>query len=123
VPVPRRRSAQHRSIVYAVLLISAMLVMLLGAVTAAVGAASTSTTEVSFLGAHIKTTSTGLVLVVVGAAFAATLVLKKPPEIDLFSPQSASRRRLDQVLQAVLPAAILIGSVGAVLLVISVVRS
>jgi len=110
--------------VYSAVLIAAMLVMLIGAVTAAIGAASSSSaSEVSFLGAHIKTTSSGLVLVIIGAALAASLAVKKPPDIELFSPDSNRRPLLDRVMPMVVPAAAVIGVVGVMLLAFSVVWS
>ena len=116
----KKQPTKNRSVVYSALLVAAMLVMLGGGAIAALGASSSSsTTEISIFGASIKTTSSGLVLLVVGAAMAATLALKKPAEIELFSPDSTRRPLLDRLLQAVLPVAFGIAAVGVVLLLLS----
>jgi hypothetical protein len=111
----------RRSVVYTGLILFSILLAAAGAVIAVLGIGKPSATEVSGGGIDVKTSSVGLIILVVGAGLAGILALKKPSDIELFTDQPAQRPLPERIAGNAAIPALAMAVVGVVLLVISLV--
>jgi uncharacterized membrane protein YidH (DUF202 family) len=111
----------RRSVVYTGLILFGILLAVAGAVIAVLGIGKPSATEVSGGGVDVKTSSVGLVILVVGAGLAGILALKKPGDIELFTDRPARRPLPERIAGNAAIPALAIAAVGVVLLVVSLV--
>jgi hypothetical protein len=120
-PTNRSRRAPKRSVVYSTLIVFGMLVATVGLVVTILGlSVSNQMSELSGFGVDLKTASSGLILLVVGVGLSAILVLKKPADIELFSPDSQPTL-LDRVRWRVPIVAGVVGGIALVGLIVSLV--
>lgn len=119
----RLRRSPNRSIVYSTLIAFGMVVATAGLVITILGlSVSSQVSELSGFGVDLKTASSGLILLVVGVGLSAILVLKKPSDIQLFSPDSQPTL-LDRVSWRVPIVALGVGGLALVGLIVSLVVS
>lgn len=119
----RSRRSPNRSIVYSTLIAFGMVVATAGLVITILGlSVSSQVSELSGFGVDLKTASSGLILLVVGVGLSAILVLKKPSDIQLFSPDSQPTL-LDRVSWRVPIVALGVGGLALVGLIVSLVVS
>jgi hypothetical protein len=111
----------RRSVVYTVLILFGILLAAAGAVIAVLGIGKPSATVISGGGIDVKTSSVGLIILVVGAALAGVLALKKPSDIELFTDQPARPPLSERIADKAAIPAFAVAGVGVALLVISLV--
>jgi uncharacterized membrane protein YidH (DUF202 family) len=73
------------SIVYSAIVVVSLAMTVLGAVVAVIGVSSGGLFSASIGDAHVKTTSVGLSIMVVGALVTVVTAIRKPRDIQLFS--------------------------------------
>jgi uncharacterized membrane protein YidH (DUF202 family) len=75
------------SIVYSAIVVVSLAMTVLGAVVAVMGVSSGGLFSASVGDAHVKTTSVGLAIMVVGALVTVVTATRKPRDIQLFSEE------------------------------------
>jgi uncharacterized membrane protein YidH (DUF202 family) len=73
------------SIVYSAIVVVGLAMTVLGAVVAIIGVSSDGLFNASIGDAHVKTSSVGLAIMVVGALVTVVTAIRKPRDIQLFS--------------------------------------
>lgn len=116
---PTADRPQRRSVVYTGLILFGILLAVSGVIIALLGIGKPSATEVSGGGVDVKSSSVGLIILVVGAGLAGILALKKPSDIELFTDRPAQRPLPERIAGNAAIPALAIAAVGVVLLVIS----
>jgi hypothetical protein len=112
---------QHRSIIYSSLILAGILMAIAGLVIAVLGVGKPSATEISGSGVDVKTSSVGLVILVVGAGLAGILAVKKPSDIELFTNRPMAPTLRTRVIDNAAIPALAVAVVGVVLLIVSLV--
>jgi hypothetical protein len=98
-----------------------MLMAIAGLVIAVLGVGKPSATEISGSGVDVKTSSVGLVILVVGAGLAGILAVKKPSDIELFTDRPMAPTMRARVIDNAAIPALAVAVVGVVLLIVSLV--
>jgi hypothetical protein len=112
---------QRRSIIYSSLILAGILMAIAGLVIAVLGVGKPSATEISGSGVDVKTSSVGLVILVVGAGLAGILAVKKPSDIELFTDRPMAPTMRARVIDNAAIPALAVAVVGVVLLIVSLV--
>lgn len=80
--------SEEKSLTYTILILSGVFLAILGAISALLGMGGSVSFEASFYDVKLKTTQTGLIIMIVGALLAGGSALKKPEKIRLYAEVS-----------------------------------
>jgi hypothetical protein len=111
-------SEPRRSVTFTALIFFGMLVALVGLVLVAFGLGGTTTFEFSLGEIEVKTTSTGLAILAVGAAISAGVAMNLPEGVQVFG---RTRPTLSERLKQLTPLFVIVAVVAGVAFLISVV--
>jgi hypothetical protein len=117
-----REPPPQSSVLYSALVVFGMVLAIAGVVLAIVGASTSGgQSEIKGFGIDLKTSSTGLILVLIGVGLSAVLVLKKPADIRLFAPDDRQPSLIDRIRPKVLAPAAAVFVIALALLIADLV--
>jgi hypothetical protein len=108
------------SVIFSLLILVGMFITLVGLVMTLFGLGGSTTFDLSFDKAKVSTTSTGLAVMVIGAAMSAGVAMKLPANVEVFGPTETP---FPARLKRLTPLFLVVAAVGVVGLVVSLVVS